>query len=43
MYIFYMYECVCTVYMPDSHRGQNRALESLELESQVVMSHLFGA
>lgn len=42
--LFCMYECfacimcLCTIWMPGTHRGQKRSLDTLELELQIVVA-----
>lgn len=40
LFLFYMYTCVCTVYVPVALRGQKRASDPVQLELQVVMNCL---
>lgn len=40
MYVFYVHICMC---VPDTHRKQKRASDSLGLELQMVISHRMGA
>jgi hypothetical protein len=35
--------CMCSVFVPDTHRGQNKALNPLKLELQTVISQHVGA
>lgn len=37
--MFFLYICLYTIRMPSAQRGQRGVLDSLELESQVVISH----
>jgi hypothetical protein len=42
---FYVYKCFVCVYnmcLPDVLRGQKRALDSLELEFRIMVSHYMG-
>lgn len=38
-----MYVCVCVMYLPSAYGDQKRALNTLELELQIVMNHQTGA
>lgn len=42
VWVFWLRVCLCTVYMSGAHRGQERVLDALRLELQ-VMSHHVGA
>ena len=37
--MFCLNVCLCTTYVPGARRTQKRALDTLELESQMVVSH----
>lgn len=39
----FLYGCVCTTCVPRVHGGQKRALNSVELHLQIVVSHHMGA
>lgn len=39
----FLHVCLYSTCMPDAHRGQNRALDALGLEFQVVVNCYVGA
>jgi hypothetical protein len=41
--MFWLHACLCITWTPGTYRGQKRALDSLELELQMVVSCLVGA
>jgi hypothetical protein len=40
--MLYVNICLCTKHMPDTHKGQKRALDTLGLKLQMVVNHHVG-
>jgi hypothetical protein len=43
VWLFCLHVYLCTMYVPGAQGGQKRALDSLELKLQTVVSHSVGA
>lgn len=40
--MFWMHVCLCTAFMPGSHRGQKKVLDALNLELETILSYHVG-
>ena len=41
--VFFLYVCLCSTCIPRTHRGQEKALDALDLELQTDVSYSVGA